>query len=1449
MVQPASTFQTIGVDDGRPTVSEIQGADPLAQSAKKLWLNDKNPKFKPHVVKTDFYDVLEKEGFRYRSLLVLEQLQFLEKYLWPNFSDEATNFHVICIALMVNVKRRESLLNWDLFNSDPASFSELFRRILSMCIDGSISLTVRSHLTTFIVSAYQSLDNALVRKECAALVSISIWHNLSSEQARNLRLDKYPQLRKTWRASLKRYEAADEAGKAKLRFERSWLYQMVLDFISLLYKEAEDPAETQHILAYCERFIELLTDLLSQLPTRRHVNYLLQDLHVLTAIKLSPLYKNPVNGLFRDLHSLVYRFVNFSIDDHTAISLNQEDWHQVHCTVLARLQRVCIKHFKDTLTILALSNYGSISQRDELSTHLALLNDDQVRELCQQLDLRTSYPKGVTINLDREFFIEVLLSLHEKKQNYQEEAAGLTILPNEANLFDETLLRHETYDGSRPLGLPKLNLQYLTVGDFLWRSFILYRCETFFGIRSDLEEALKRLQPKLLYPSMQTNFTGFSKMALVIEKPAILEVAPPRVGGDKPAYVRAEINLDTNRLSDDVRRDWDSLRPDDVVFLLAVRGFDEADTMSSKRANATFADKYGLKALRTAEIVQILDKDGRVIRAEEQMSRLANNRKRRIHVKLDPSMYRQDEENTKNGKPDIYESINVIVRRKGRENNFKPVLESIQQLTQSDVPMPTWLQDVFLGYADPAGAHYKNIPNRPAELDFRDTFVDWTHLVESFPGRVIKPPPGAESSIQPPYIVSNIPSALPGQLKKAANAKGTKKRRREPEIEPIDDNTVDVRTYKLPNMGPYPVDKPRQNQIKFTPAQVEAIVSGTNPGLTVIIGPPGTGKTDVATQIISNLYHNFPMQRTLLIAHSNQALNQLFQKITALDIDERHLLRLGHGEEDLKSDTNYSKQGRVESFMDNRSRLLAEVDRLATCLGAPGAHGDTCETADYFNMVWIKPAWERFEQFLQSGKKSAKEIHEAYPFNHYFSNAPSEMFPASLSSEEAVEVAMGGWRHIKKIFSELEDIRPFELLRTARDRQNYLLAKEARVVAMTSTHAAMRRQEIAKLGFVYENVVMEEAAQITEIETFIPFALQNPTSEGELPLQRIILLGDHHQNSPIIQNLALRQHANLEQSLFARFVRLGVPTVALDQQGRARPCIAALYSWRYRNLGNLPLLETQSEYSTANAGFRHEYQFINVDDFKGAGETCPQSHFYQNLGEAEYAVAIYQYMRLLGYPREKITVLTTYVGQRALIKDILHRRCARNPLFGLPGGGVGTVDKYQGEQNDYVILSLVRTARPGYLRDMRRMTVALSRARLGLYVLGRRSVFESCYELSEAFSRLIASRSTKLELVVGEMWPTTRKAGEEDPKEGGQTVMMEDVAHLGQYVYEMTVTAVERWKQQGGMPAVAGVGTPGEMKMAVGGTGGGGAGGYEEGQEEEPETEPEMDAEPEAMEF
>ena len=283
---------------------------------------------------------------------------------------------------------------------------------------------------------------------------------------------------------------------------------------------------------------------------------------------------------------------------------------------------------------------------------------------------------------------------------------------------------------------------------------------------------------------------------------------------------------------------------------------------------------------------------------------------------------------------------------------------------------------------------------------------------------------------------------------------------------------------------------------------------------------------------------------------------------------------------------------------------------------------------------------------------------------------------------------------------------------------------------------------------------MEESAQILEIETFIPLLLQNPDHNGRNRLKRWIMIGDHHQLPPIIKNMTYQKYSNMEQSLFTRFVKLGVPSVELDAQGRARSSLCALFQWRYKNLGSLAHVNEQTEFKLANAGFAFDYQLINVEDFNGHGESEPQSYFYQNLAEAEYVIAVFTYMRLLGYPAEKISILSTYNGQKHLIREVLKKRCAANPLIGQPRR-ITTVDKYQGQQNDYILLSLVKTRNIGHLRDVRRLIVAMSRARLGLYVFARVQLFKSCYELTPVFN-LLTQRPNKLHLVADEKFPTTR---------------------------------------------------------------------------------------------
>ncbi|KAK5135217.1 hypothetical protein LTR08_005466 [Meristemomyces frigidus] len=1420
----------------RPTVADLTGDHSLAQLARRHWLTNAPSKVLPEAV-TALWEAVESDAAAPFCLLLLEQLQTLERYLWPGYSDDSSNQHVLLLVLLVNVKRQEQLPVWTLFAAQPDPFASFFKRVTHLALDLSLSTRLRRHLLAFLVAAFQSLDSGLVRRECAPLVSIATWHNLHSYAAKERQLAKGAQVQKAWRAAGKKFDHADAAGQARLRFERSWLYSLVLDFLDKLYDADASAAKKQEDVLYCERFLELLCDLLSQLPTRRYVNTLLLDLNVVAAVKLSPLYQDgDDSALLRDMHQLLEHYTYFPIDDQNGKQLSSEEYDGAHNTRIARLQNVALQLQPEKLKILVLANYGSLAQRDELLGHVKALDDAELLPLCSHLGLRTTYPDKSQILQDRAFLDEILASTIESKPIYTDRVRATSTLPTESALYDPSALRTDTYDGTRPLPLPKVNLQYLTLGDFLHRSFVLFRSEACYEIRRHVKDTLKRVQPRLGGGVMR--FDGFSKLAVPIGKVAVIETSAARVGEVVPAEVKGEVILDVGGLLPGVRREWEGLRGGEVVFLVSVvQGRDVGEKVVNGGSGLlSAAEQAGVKALRCAEVISVLDDNGRVLRRDQDKQDHGDRpRQRRLLLRLDATAYHADKKRADAGAADVYDSINLIIRRRARENNFRATLESLKQLTlssASDVPIPAWLRDVFLGYGDPAAASQQQ--RRVGKVDYGGTFLDWQHLIESLPDKRVEPDPAIDASFPPPYVLESRAAQAAGEVVPTALAKVSRKRRRD-QGEGLDAapaaETVRVTTYQPPNNGPYPADTAKTNAVRFTPAQVSAIASGTQPGLTVIVGPPGTGKTDVTVQIIANIYRNWPQERTLLIAHSNQALNQLFAKLVGGEVEARHLLRLGHGEEELATEARFGKAGRVESFLERGAVLLGKVQVLAQGLGVLGMHGGSCEAAGYFYAVHVLPRWAAFWKAVGEEEGGA-DVVALFPFHAYFADAAEILWPAGASREVLVEAARGCERHLRRVFEELEEIRPFELLGGQRDKADYLLVKEARVVAMTSTHAAMRRREIAGLGFRYENVVMEEAAQVTEAEAFIPLVMQDsPLRQsgggegGGGGLKRVVLVGDHLQNAPVVQHAAFRAYANLEQSLFQRLVRLGVPHTVLDAQGRARPSLAALLQWRYPLLTNLPLTTAKPEFVRANAGFRWEYQFVDVGEYKGRGETEPSPHFVQNLGEAEYAVALFQYMRLLGYPGERITILAAYAGQRALIADVLKHRCQgpqQERLFGAPGW-LGTVDKYQGEQNDYVILSLVRTKAPGYLRDLRRLTVALSRARLGLYVLGRREVFESSLEVREAFGGLLA-RGGRLALVTGEMFPAGRGVGEEV----GQ-VVMEGVEHLGEYVYEMTQAKVKALREGGGVLG----------PLAVMGGGGGG----EDEEEAEEEAAGEMDEE------
>ncbi|TRZ02669.1 hypothetical protein DNTS_024402 [Danionella cerebrum] len=1362
-----------------PPLSQIN-AEYVTQLSNKYWaphVKSKLP-FDPRIVEEVYQNEILKSKFAVRKIMLLEFSQYLESFLWPNYTPEAsTNSFMMSICCIINEKFRENVPAWEVFKKAPAHFPFFFSRVMDLCLSGEkfgLSLKEQTVLLLFLDHCFNSLEVDLIREQVQKLVSLPMWMCLLPARLEQ-ELKKVPKLEKFWKLIKKNTEKMSAQEKEQAQRERSFLASLISRFLMVLDSIPESGLVSMEKVHYCERFIELMIDLEALLPTRRWFNTLLDDAHLMVKCQLSQLPLRQKEGhLFCQLLDMLKFYTGFEISDQTGNALTQKEMTTLHYDKITSLQRAAFAHFPE-LNDFALSNVAAVDTRESLKKHFGSLSPSILHRVSAYLCLLPELGEGEESPYDKDFLLELLVSHHERRISQIEQLNQMPLYPTEKIIWDENIVPTEYYSGEGCLALPKLNLQFLTLHDYLLRNFNLFRLESTYEIRQDIEDVVLRMKPwQSEYGGVV--FGGWARMAQTIVSFSIVEVAKPNIGENWPARVRADVTINLN-VRDQIKNEWEGLRKHDVCFLITLRPNLLYGTRFDRRQ--PFVEQAGLVYVRGCEVQGMLDEQGRVIEEGPDPKPKLRGDSRTFRVWLDPNQYQQDMSSSiQNRSEDPYETFNLIMRRKPKENNFKAVLETIRNLMNTECVVPDWLHDIILGYGDPGSAHYSKMPNPISSLDFNDTFLSIEHLRSCFPNHRVEVTEKDPERQVPPFRI-HFPSKDEKDKKRKADDEEEKQ-------------VLVVEPHVIPNRGPYPYNQPKRNGIQFTPTQIEAIRAGMQPGLTMVVGPPGTGKTDVAVQIISNIYHNFPEQRTLIVTHSNQALNQLFEKIMALDIDERHLLRLGHGEEELETEKDFSRYGRVNYVLSRRLELLQEVARLQESLNVPGDVSYTCETAGHFYLYQIMSRWEEFMSKVKprpGHEEPAEVVASHFPFHQYFSNAPQPLFRGG-SYQEDMEIAEGCYRHIRKIFTQLEEFRAFELLRSGLDRTKYLLVKEAKIMAMTCTHAALKRHDLVQLGFKYDNILMEEAAQILEIETFIPLLLQNP-EDGYSRLKRWIMIGDHHQLPPVIKNMAFQKYCNMEQSLFTRFVRLGVPTVDLDAQGRARASLCDLYNWRYKSLGNLPHVQLRPEFQTPNPGFRFDFQLINVEDFNGVGESEPNPYFYQNLAEAEYSVAIFMFMRLLGYPSERISILTTYNGQKHLIRDVINQRCANNSFFGQPSK-VTTVDRFQGQQNDYIILSLVRTKAVGHLRDVRRLVVAMSRARLGLYILARVSLFQNCYELTPAFSQLTA-RPLQLHILPQEHYSLT----EQRLSQPDQVVKdMPEMAGLVYNMYMQKIQSSQRYRQQ-----------------------------------------------------
>ena len=310
--------------------------------------------------------------------------------------------------------------------------------------------------------------------------------------------------------------------------------------------------------------------------------------------------------------------------------------------------------------------------------------------------------------------------------------------------------------------------------------------------------------------------------------------------------------------------------------------------------------------------------------------------------------------------------------------------------------------------------------------------------------------------------------------------------------------------------------------------------------------------------------------------------------------------------------------------------------------------------------------------------------------------------------------------------------------------EDLMVLEKADVVGMTTTGASKNRRLLSMLRS--KIVIVEEAAQV--LESHVICAL--PPS-----CQQIIMIGDHQQLRPSTTNYFLTRETGLDISLFERLIRGGMPFVTLDEQHRMSPEISCIMQQVfYENLRNHPSVLKHPKVrgiKTRLGLVSHPFREDSLNESKSKVNTF----------EANFLLHLARYFVECGNQPNKITILTTYIGQMMLIHKVRTAlsvdsvlviqipsifQLQRENFKDLSQVFITVVDNYQGEENDIVLLSLVRSNEEGaigFLSVLGRICVSLSRARNGLFGVGN---FKDLSQKSKIWKQVSTFTSQQLEL-------------------------------------------------------------------------------------------------------
>ena len=310
-------------------------------------------------------------------------------------------------------------------------------------------------------------------------------------------------------------------------------------------------------------------------------------------------------------------------------------------------------------------------------------------------------------------------------------------------------------------------------------------------------------------------------------------------------------------------------------------------------------------------------------------------------------------------------------------------------------------------------------------------------------------------------------------------------------------------------------------------------------------------------------------------------------------------------------------------------------------------------------------------------------------------------------------------------------------------RINAQLFGEARVIASTLVGSANRLLD----GQKFATLFIDEAAQALEAACWIPIR----------KVSRVVLAGDHCQLPPTVKSFAALK-AGLGKTLMERIVKNHPETVTLlKMQYRMNEEIMRFSSdWfygnqvesapevKYRSILDLDIPMTWIDTSAFQLPSSGE-EGLGVEANLFREEFVGESFGRINKAEAELTLLVLeQYFKKIGkerilQERLDVGVISPYRAQVQYLRHLFKKREFFKPYRSLIS--VNTVDGFQGQERDIILISLVRAndeGQIGFLRDLRRMNVAITRARMKLIILGdastmtRHPFYKKLFEYIEA---------------------------------------------------------------------------------------------------------------------